>query len=60
MHGGYSDVVNTQVKKYAFSGGRATREEHTKFGGDTDIDVSYQYLSFFLEDEAKLRHIESV
>ena len=46
--------------KYAFSGGRDTIEEHRKLGGNTQVDVSYQYLSFFLEDDEKLATIKKV
>nr|KAG5711916.1 hypothetical protein BaRGS_026357 [Batillaria attramentaria] len=46
-----------QVNKYAFSGGRDTVEEHRKLGGNCDVDVSYQYLRFFLEDDEKLEKI---
>ena len=35
-------------------------EEHRKYGGNPDIDVSYQYLTFFLEDDARLAQIEQV
>lgn len=49
-----------QVHKYAFSGGRDTKEEHRQFGGNTDIDVSYQYLTFFLEDDEHLEKIGQV
>ena len=49
-----------QIKKYAFSGGKDTVEEHRKTGGDTTIDVSYQYLSFFLDDDEKLEQIKKV
>lgn len=49
-----------QIKKYAFSGGKDTVEEHRKTGGDTTIDVSYQYLSFFLDDDEKLEKIKKV
>ena len=35
-------------------------EEHRKFGGNTEADVSYQYLTFFLEDDAKLEQIKQV
>lgn len=49
-----------QIKKYAFSGGKDTVEEHHKTGGDTTIDVSYQYLSFFLDDDEKLEKIKKV
>ena len=46
-----------QVKKYAFSGGRETLEEHRALGGNCDVDVSFQYLSFFLESDAELERI---
>jgi len=47
-----------KIKKYAFSGGRATLEEHRKKGGDPDIDVSFQMLKYgFEEDDKKLQKI---
>ena len=47
-----------KVQKYAFSGGRATLEEHRKLGGNPDIDVSYQYLyNFFEDDDKKMKKI---
>jgi len=50
--------VETKIKKYAFSGGRDTLEEHRKKGGNPDIDVSFQYLKFFFEpDDKKLQKI---
>merc|ERR1712059_163185 len=33
---------------------QATVEEHKEKGGDTEVDISYQYLKFFLEDDEKL------
>jgi tryptophanyl-tRNA synthetase len=51
------DVIKDKITKYAFSGGRDSVEEHRKYGGNCDIDISYQYLSFFLEDDAKLEEI---
>jgi len=46
-----------KIKKYAFSGGQASVEEHRKKGGNPDVDVSYQYLTFFEEDDNKLKKI---
>lgn len=47
-----------KIKKYAFSGGRDTLEEHRKHGGNPDIDVSFQYLKYFFEpDDGKLAEI---
>ena len=50
--------VERKIKKFAFSGGKETLEEHRKKGGNPDIDVSFQYLKFiFEEDDEKLAEI---
>jgi len=49
--------VKKKINKYAFSGGGVTLEEHKKNGGNVEIDVPFQYLRFFLEDDAKLEEI---
>lgn len=41
--------ILSKINQYAFSGGQATVEEHRAKGGDPEVDVSYQYLKFFLE-----------
>lgn len=46
--------IQKKINKYAFSGGRATLEEHRELGGRIEVDVAYQYLSFFSDDDAKL------
>jgi len=51
------EVVEEKIMKYAFSGGQPTVEEHRKKGGNPDIDVSYQWLTFFEEDDKKLARI---
>ncbi|MAG08497.1 tryptophan--tRNA ligase [Candidatus Woesearchaeota archaeon] len=51
------EEVKKKVNKYAFSGGQATVEEHRKKGGNPEIDVSYQWLTFFEEDDKKLKKI---
>lgn len=50
--------IKTKINKYAFSGGGATVEEHKEKGGNCDIDVSYQYLTFFMEDDERLAQIK--
>jgi len=53
------EEVKRKINKYAFSGGQATIEEHRKLGGNPDVDVSFQYLKmFFEEDDKKLEKIE--
>ncbi|XP_039108886.1 tryptophan--tRNA ligase, cytoplasmic isoform X1 [Hyaena hyaena] len=49
--------IKTKVNKHAFSGGRDTIEEHREFGGNCDVDVSFMYLTFFLEEDDKLEQI---
>ncbi|MDO8556447.1 MAG: tryptophan--tRNA ligase [Nanoarchaeota archaeon] len=49
--------VSKKIKKYAFSGGRDTIEEHRKHGGNPDIDISYQWLTWLEEDDKKLAKI---
>lgn len=44
--------------KRAFSGGQKTIDEHRKLGGNPGVDVCYQYLNLFLEeDEKKLKKV---
>jgi len=51
------EVVREKIVKYAFSGGQTTIEEHRRKGGNPDVDVSYQWLTFFEEDDKKLEEI---
>ena len=54
-----ANEVKNKINKYAFSGGQKTLEEHKKKGGNPDVDVSFQYLKFFFEqDDKKLTQIE--
>ncbi|KAJ3174724.1 tryptophan--tRNA ligase [Geranomyces variabilis] len=48
--------IKNKIHKYAFSGGRAL-EEHRSLGGNCDVDVSFQYLRFLLDDDAELEDI---
>ncbi|KAK4057095.1 tryptophan--tRNA ligase [Microbotryomycetes sp. JL221] len=49
--------IKDKINKYAFSGGQTSVEEHRAKGGDPDVDVAYQYMTFFLDDEAELEQI---
>lgn len=49
--------IKRKVNKYAFSGGQVTLEEQKEKGANIDVDVPYQYLTFFLEDDEKLAQI---
>jgi len=50
--------IKDKVNKHAFSGGRQTLEEHRALGGNCEVDVSYQYLRFFLEDDQRLEELK--
>ncbi|KAF9521195.1 hypothetical protein BS47DRAFT_1335311 [Hydnum rufescens UP504] len=57
-----TDTVNqikNKINKHGFSGGRDTEEEHRKYGGNPDVDVAFQYLKFFEEDDEVLAKIEA-
>ena len=47
------DDLETVEKKInrAFSGGQATIEEHRRLGGNPDIDVAFQYMMYFFEED---------
>ncbi|MFW5704754.1 MAG: tryptophan--tRNA ligase [Nanoarchaeota archaeon] len=51
--------VKKKVNKYAFSGGRATLEEHKAKGGNTDVDVAYQWLyNLFETDDKRIEELK--
>ena len=49
--------IKNKINKYAFSGGGASIEEHREKGGNCDVDISFQYLKFFMEDDDRLEEI---
>ncbi|KAL4929896.1 uncharacterized protein BDV17DRAFT_281085 [Aspergillus undulatus] len=49
--------IKTKINKYAFSGGQVSIEDHRRLGGNPDVDVSYIYLTYFEDDDAKLEEI---
>jgi len=44
-------TVRKKIMKYAFSGGQATAELQRKLGADLSVDVPYQWLYYFFEDD---------
>ncbi|MBN2152641.1 MAG: tryptophan--tRNA ligase [Candidatus Lokiarchaeota archaeon] len=50
-------AVQEKVMKHAFSGGQPTVKEHREKGGNPEVDVPYQWLRFFEEDDDKLKKI---
>lgn len=49
--------VKKKIMKHAFSGGKDPKELHQLLGGDLNVDVAYQYLCYFLEDDAELERV---
>lgn len=47
--------IKDKINKYAFSGGQETLELHREKGGNPDVDVAYQYLTYFVDDDADLQ-----
>ncbi|SCU94222.1 LAME_0F06612g1_1 [Lachancea meyersii CBS 8951] len=51
--------IQKKINKYAFSGGQVSIEDHRKLGGDPDVDVAFQYLSFFKDDDELLQDVKA-
>jgi len=49
--------IKKKINKYAFSGGQVDVETQRKLGANLEIDIAYNYLTFFLEDEVRLSEI---
>ncbi|EED87369.1 probable tryptophanyl tRNA synthetase [Thalassiosira pseudonana CCMP1335] len=53
------EEIERKIKVHAFSGGQETKKLQEELGADLDVDVSYQWLRFFLEDDEELERIGS-
>ena len=49
--------IKDKINKYAFSGGQVDIESHRRLGGNPDVDVAFQYLKFFFEDDQELEEL---
>jgi tryptophanyl-tRNA synthetase len=49
--------IKKKINKYAYSGGGDSIEKHRQDGANCDVDVAFQYLRFFLEDDDRLEEI---
>ncbi len=47
-----------KIKEHALSGGQQLKADQERLGGNCETDVSYQWLTFFELDDAKLAHIK--
>jgi len=51
--------ISDKIKQHAFSGGQDTKKKQEELGANLDVDVSYQWLTFFLESDSLLSDIGS-
>jgi tryptophanyl-tRNA synthetase len=51
------EMIKNKIMHHAFSGGRETKSKQQELGADLEVDVSYQWLRFFLEDDDELQRI---
>ena len=49
--------IKTKVNRHAFSGGQALEVDQRRLGANIEVDVAYQYLKFFLEDDEELARV---
>ncbi|RKF74007.1 Tryptophan--tRNA ligase, cytoplasmic [Golovinomyces cichoracearum] len=49
--------IKNKINRYAFSGGQVSEAEQRALGGDVEKDVSFGYLTFFLEDDVELETV---
>jgi tryptophanyl-tRNA synthetase len=52
-----AEQIERKIKEHAFSGGQDTKKLQQEFGANLEVDVSYQWLRFFMEDDAELERI---
>ena len=52
--------IKDKINKHAFSGGGATLEEHREKGANLAVDVAYEWLRYFLDDDDRLEQIGKI
>ncbi|CAK9025690.1 Tryptophan--tRNA ligase [Durusdinium trenchii] len=52
-----AEQIRHKIKHYAVSGGGDTAEEQAANGANLEKDIPYQWLRFFLDDDAKLDQV---
>ena len=52
--------IKNKINRHGFSGGGDTEELHRQNGGNPDVDVAFQYLSFYEEDDELLTKTAAV
>lgn len=49
--------IASKINKHAFSGGQDSAEKQRELGANLEVDIPYQYLRFFLNDDEELKRI---
>jgi tryptophanyl-tRNA synthetase len=52
-----TNEIEEKIRKYAFSGGGETKKIHQEKGANLNLDVSYQWLLYFEDDDDKIAHV---
>jgi len=52
------EEIRNKIFLHAFSGGGESAADHRRFGARLEVDVAYQYLTFFLDDDDELERIK--
>ena len=52
-----AEMIERKIMNHAFSGGQETKKLQEELGADLEVDVSYQWLRFFMEDDEELEQI---
>lgn len=52
-----AEQIERKIKEHAFSGGQDTKKLQLELGANLEVDVSYQWLRFFMEDDEELDKI---
>lgn len=50
-----ANQIKKKINKHGFSGGQQTLELHRQLGGNPEVDVAYQYMKFFKDDDEFLQ-----
>ena len=51
------ELIEKKIKAFAFSGGQETKKLQEELGANLTVDVAYQWLRFFMEDDEELELI---
>jgi tryptophanyl-tRNA synthetase len=52
-----AEEIQYKIKHHALSGGQEKAADQRKLGANLEVDVAYQWLRFFLEDDDELKRI---